>query len=260
MTIAPLQTRSMAPICVTALALSAGAGAQTLSLRPTDDVWVYEHAVDPGGDPVSRVWGDGTRSFKETYPPGQQFSYTYLRFDLSSLTGRSYRVDSATLFITSRPAGYTRQQALENPLEARLLDKDFTEATWDYTDPSNPNPLGLFGLGDMRGHSQTSDYAIPIDLNQNRSYFGQALNSAVNADKTLKIALTSRLRVDSMSGQPYRIYTRDFPLLPKQPRLELRLRPGPEPIGGPTPVPEPATLAGILGLATFALRKRRTGR
>ncbi|MCW5938791.1 MAG: hypothetical protein KF884_05410 [Fimbriimonadaceae bacterium] len=233
--------------------------AQSLSLRPTDDVWVYEHSVDPGGDPISRVWGDGTRSFRDSYPPGQEFSYTYLRFDLGSLSGSSYRVESAVLRITSRPAGYSRQAALANPLEARALGRDFTEATWNYADPTNPNPLGLFGSGDMGGHSTASDFVIPIDLNQNRSLFGQALNAAVKGDKKLKVALTSRLRVDDMGGQPYRLYTRDFPLVVRQPLLELTLRPGPEPIGGPTPVPEPATLSyGLIALGMLARRFSRS--
>jgi hypothetical protein len=232
--------------------------AQSLSLRPTDDVWVYEHSVDPGGDPISRVWGDGTRSFRDTYPPGQEFSYTYLRFDLGSLTGTSYQVESAVLRITSRPAGYSRQAALDNPLEARALGKDFTEATWNYADPTNPNPLGLFGSGDMSGHSTASDYVIPIDLNKNRSLFGQAFNTAVRSDKKFKVALTSRLRVNDMGGQPYRLYTRDFPLVVRQPLLELTLRPGPEPIGGPTPVPEPATWTS--GLIASGLLARRFSR
>ncbi len=241
------------------LALSAlPAAAVTLTLRPTDDVWVYENSVDPGSDPIARVWGDGTRSFKETYPPGQNFSYTYLRFDLSSLAGASYTVDRAVLRITSRAAGYTRQEAVDNPLEARGLGKDFREATWNYSDPTNPNPLpSLFGSGDASAYSSTGDWVIPIDLNQDRRAFGGFFNEAVRIDKALKLALTSRLRVDDMGGQPYRIYTCDFPLVQRQPTLELTLRPGPTAVGDPVPVPEPATLTALAtALAALTARSR----
>jgi hypothetical protein len=177
-------------------------------LRTSDDIWVYGRASDPIGDPIMRVWGDGTRSYLDTWPIGDEFSYGYLKFDLRGIPVGRYRVVEATLLLTSLAARYTRAQGEANPLEARALAPTFSEATWFFDDPANPAPQAtLYGTGDLSAYSSTQPFPLPIDLRG--AAFTSALNGAIGGGREIAIALTSRILVGSQGGTPYRVYTKE---------------------------------------------------
>ena len=221
--------------------------AETFSQETVGDVWVYDRATDPRFDPILRVWGDGTESYnKNGYPPGEEFSHSYLMFDLSGVAPGDYFVTSATLRLRMRPATYTLDAARANPLEARALGASWNESTWDYN-AGNPNPEPVrFGIGDLSNYSQTGEWDMTIDL-LGGTGFEASFNQALNSNGTIAIALTSSILVQGQGGAPYRFYSRDFGLPGSAPKLDLTF----------TPVPEPGTMAA-LALAGLMFRRRRS--
>jgi hypothetical protein len=126
--------------------------------------------------------------------------------------------------MTSRPAAYSKQEAIQHPLIARALEPRFDEDSWLYSNPSNPYPKDeVYGYGDPSGYSSSSDWVLPVRLNGNAG-FGRALKEALAGDRKLAIGLTSSIQVLDIGGFPYRLYSRDFPLPSKQPRLILNLK------------------------------------
>src|SRR3954469_4487441 len=98
-------------------ALALSLAATTLSLNPTDDVWVYPHASDQK-DVYLRVWGAEGRDSPKKVAEVQDFSPSYLRFDVSKVPAG--KVTSAQLILThvANP-GYAQDYAKDNPLRAR---------------------------------------------------------------------------------------------------------------------------------------------
>lgn len=228
--------------------------AQSYSSAPSNDLWVYSHAQDPGGDAVLRVWGDGTSSYNPSWPPGDAFSHGYLKFDLSGIALGTYDLTSATLTVTHRvtAAGtFTKEVADANPLEARALGTNFSEGTWNYNDPSNPAPQStVYGNGDLSQYNSAASFQIPINLLG--ADFNAAFNAAVNGDQQLAIALTRTMPVSGMVGSsPYRIYSKDHSVSSEFSILDLQYQ----------VVPEPRTLIALTaGIAAVAKRhKARKG-
>jgi len=182
---------------------------------PSDDVWVYGNAGDPAGDPIFRIWGMGNSSINPTYPPGD-YSYAYLKWNLAAVpqlaAGQYYRITEATLTVTSqRASNYTLATAQQNPLEARPLATNFSEATWNYDD-ANPNPDdSTFGMGDTANYSASVVYRIPINLLAATGAFQTQFNAQFAANGQVGIALTSSIPAIQMGGAFYRIYSKDDP-------------------------------------------------
>lgn len=224
--------------------------AQSYSSAPSSDLWVYGHAQDPAGDAILRVWGDGASSYSPTWPPGDALSHGYLKFDLGGIAPGTYDLTSATLTVTHRVTAsgtFTKEVGEANPLEARALGSSFSEATWDYTNPSNPAPQSaVYGIGDLSQYNSAASFQIPINLLG--VDFNAAFNAAVNGDHQLAIALTSTMPVSGMVGSsPYRIYSKDHTTPSEFPTLDLEYQ----------VVPEPASLLVLAGgVAAFAKRRR----
>lgn len=182
---------------------------------PTDDIWVYGNAGDPGFDPVLRVWGNGASSVAAAYPP-DDLSHGYLKWNVAAVPnlaqGQYYQVTEAALTVTSQRANnYTLAQAQQYPLEARPLAANFAEATWLFDD-ANPNPgEPVLGTGSTANYSASVVYQIPINLLQTPDAFQSAFNAALAGNKQLALALTSKIPAAVMGGAFYRIYSKDDP-------------------------------------------------
>lgn len=180
--------------------------------RARGDVWVYVHAFNPRYESRLRSWGDGTYSVDPNgYPPAFNFSYSYVKWDVSSIrAGVYYRVLEARIELVHTQPGYSLQLGQENPLEARSLDPNWEEETWDFSDPNNPNPGDqVFGIGDLANYNADNDFPLLIDLLEGTADFEAYFNAAVQT-RQLNLAFTSKMNPGGQGGSAfYRFYSKD---------------------------------------------------
>jgi len=101
---------------------------------PADDVWAYDNAQDPGGDPVARVWGaEGNDINPFGYPCGCQadlfFSYGFFSWDLSDVPP-GYEWNGATVTFTVAEGSVYDPET--NDVFLRVLEGPFDEDTWRF--------------------------------------------------------------------------------------------------------------------------------
>jgi hypothetical protein len=188
----------------------------SLALAPTDDVWVYPHSSDPGGDPFFRIWGAEGNSVASSAADAGQFSYGYLRFDLSSLP-KDRKLVSAKLTVTQfENPSYTPEVSKQSPLEVRLLNGDFNEKSWKYEQSAKVSPAvekdSFLGRGTLSADSLT----ITIDLLKGKVSLTDALKGS-----TLDLALVSSLDPSQGDRAMYKISTRDAKDEKVRPQLVL---------------------------------------
>ncbi|HVT14009.1 MAG TPA: hypothetical protein VHE55_17230 [Fimbriimonadaceae bacterium] len=214
-----------------ALALIALGGPTTVELIPTDDVWVYSHASDPMKDPYLRVWGAEGKDVAKDVNEVQDFSYSYLRFDLTTLP--KGKITGATLTLThlGHP-GFDEAYSKLNPIKARPLPIDFREKTWDFSkiDQIMPEPGDKTAFGSGYAENIPTDdkeFKITVDLLKGPNDFRKYVESgASSASKSIDFALTASLDVEEM-GQSciYKIYSKDCENPAKRPVLKLTVEP-----------------------------------
>ena len=197
------------------LTLCFGARAQqTYQAQPTDDVWYYDNAFNAGFTAILRVWGDGANAVDPTGTrPALNFSYALAKWRLNGIpAGRQYQVIRAQITVVqTQPPGYTRAEGELFPLEARPLSHtNFTEQTWDYNAPNNPE-IGatIFGESQMTNYRTDAPFAIPVPLNVEA--FEPYFNAAVNQNNgALGIGFVSRMDPGGQGGNRfYRFYSRN---------------------------------------------------
>jgi hypothetical protein len=181
----------------------------THTLVATDDVWVYPHAYDQTGDSVLRVWGDGTNSVGEMDASAFTFSYSMLRFDLSSVTEPSEKLKKATLVLWhDSPARFTVAESKAAPLEARLVDAGFDEKKWTFELFSRHMPvageLALLGKAALAPSSDGKPFKVEIDLLSGKA----DLRKAIAGQKAVGIALTTKMAPEGAEGTLYEILSR----------------------------------------------------
>ncbi len=125
-----------------ALTIAFDAHAQFLVGEPTDDAWMYEHAGDPGGDPVIRVWGTAEDDINPSGYPGDIWtrafwSYGYISWDLSDVPN-GFEWNGATITLTVED-GTVYDPATDN-IYLRILTEGFDEDTIVYG--VGPAPVG----------------------------------------------------------------------------------------------------------------------
>lgn len=188
---------------------------QSYQAQPTDDVWYYDNAFNPGFTAILRCWGDGTNAVNPTGArPALNFSYSLAKWRLSPFrAGVTYQLLEARLVvIQTQPPGYTLEEGVLYPLEARDLSHTrFSEATWDYNAPDNPYPgATIFGTGSMVNYRTDAPFAIPINLLANGNAFETYFNQAVGTTGELGIAFVSRIDPAGQGGTRfYRFYSRN---------------------------------------------------
>jgi hypothetical protein len=198
------------------LSVCFGAWAQQVyQAQPTDDVWLYDNAFNPGFTAILRVWGNGQDAVDPINParPRSEFSYALAKWLLQGIpAGRQYQVLEAQITVVqTQPPGYTSTEGEQFPLEARDLSSTaFTEANWNYNAPNNPYP-GNTVLGEslMTNYRTDAPFAIPIPLNVEA--FEPYFNAAVNQNGgELGVGFVSRLNPAGQGGTRfYRFYSRN---------------------------------------------------
>ena len=189
---------------LSALILTATLG--THSLEPTDDVWIYMHAVDQTTDPYLRVWGDGLSDVGDPEVGGTSFSL--LRFDLSMLGEEMGDLKKATLvFMHVIDPGFTAAESKDAPLQARMVDPDFNEKSWSFSQLTSHMPDGdkkaIVGQSGAKPSVDGKPFKIEIALDLKNGTFLKAM-----AEDVIAFALTTRMAPESAEGPMYKVFSR----------------------------------------------------
>lgn len=204
---------------LTLLALSTLA---EVALTPTDDIWAYPHASDPKSDVYLRVWGVSGEAVAKDAAEAESFAYSLLRFDTSSLP-KTKKLTTAILRLThvGKPS-FTVESAAKAPLEVRPVRGDFAEKTWKYDDlfalKLESTDKAIFGKVSPSRFPDEDVFVIEIDLMKGENQFEPYL---LNADGSLKLALTSKLSVDQ-DRQTYKFFSKDAETASRRPQLILK--------------------------------------
>jgi hypothetical protein len=199
---------------------------QTMTLFPSDDIWVYPHASDGASDGFLRVWGVDGRSVPADAGEAEEFSLGILRFSLMG-TPVGQKLTTATLVVNNVPKpGFSAEQSKAAPLEARAVHAGFAEKGWEYSKVGAVLPArgseSLYGTGwatDVAGDS----VAISIDLLNDKGDFSKALeNSQKDPAKVIAIALTSRINPSELGRSAiYKLFSKEEKDEKLRPRLIL---------------------------------------
>lgn len=198
-----------------------------VTLRPTDDVWVYPHAGDPAKDGYLRVWGREGEAVPKLAGDATEFSFSLLRFDPAALPDGKLTKARLILTTTAGP-NYTEEQAKKWPLQARPVDGGFAEKGWKYDliERFMPtfDPKSVYGTGFPKPWPAPDvEGKIEIDLLQGPGDFRAALTTARKDGKPLGVALTAALDVQTNPDVQtiYKAYSKDAPVEASRPQLVL---------------------------------------
>lgn len=212
---------------------------ETVTIAPSDDVWVYPHASDPGRDETVRIWGTGGRAVAADPVDAEEFAYGYLRFSLPAHV-RNARIVGATLELTNVVNDdLGEDDGAANPLEVRPLVGTFDEKSWNYSDVAkvHPDPKTVWGRGAPK-IAKGEPLKFSIDLlapakdaagkpSAGPSEFVKALNLAFPASGglgDLRLGLTSTVDAQIVGMRRiYKIYTKETSDETRRPRLVLKL-------------------------------------
>ena len=201
--------------------------ATTVTLTPTDDVWVYPHASDQAGDIYLRVWGAEGREVPTKVAEIQDFGFSYLKWDVSKVP--SGTLTAAKLILTHIPnPGFAADYAKDNPLHVRPVGSNWNEKTWEYDMAEQIMPdadaKNIFGGGFPTKWEPGKEFTITIDLMKGPGNFKAYLDQAEHSkDHALAVALTAGLDVEAFGqGSIYKVYSTNADA-PKRPRLELTI-------------------------------------
>lgn len=194
----------------------------TLELQPTDDMWVYPHASDPGRDPFLRAWGSSGRAVAASADELSEYSYSYLKFDFSKLPAGA-KLEAVTLVLThvADPA-FSLEAVKQNPLEVRGLKPDFEERTWEYGRAASLAPGNVFGKSAFTEIPSGKEFAISIDLLKGPGDFRAYVTEQQKANSRVGLALTSAMDA-STSGMKgiYKVFSKDAERKEVRPTLKL---------------------------------------
>lgn len=200
-----------------------------LYLTPTDDVWVYQHAGDPQKDEFLRAWGSEGRAVANSSDDPLSFSYSLLRWDLSSFR-KDAKVEKAELVLTIAPEpGFTAANAKDTPVQIRAAKGAFNEQEWNLgnADRFAPGSDELEVLGWSAPDVVAPEAKIVIDLLRGPGDFKQVFRNAQKSNRPfLALALTSAMDPQQLSTKGiYKVYSKDAKEPSFRPVLKLTLSP-----------------------------------
>ncbi len=196
---------------------------RTVDLTPTDDVWVYPHATDPGMDPNLRVWGISGDAVAQDPSEADNFSYAYLKWDASMLP-KDAKLKEATLTVTHvAEPNFTLDVAKHFPLQARPVSSNFDEKTWSYGDSIKIAPeklkTSIFGEGIPTSIPASGTFPITVDLMKGPNDFAKYLASSKGS---FGLALTSAMDPSAEDhAMNYKFYSRNDENGARRPVLHL---------------------------------------
>ncbi|MCW5937777.1 MAG: hypothetical protein KIT11_10790 [Fimbriimonadaceae bacterium] len=186
---------------------------KTVTLDPTDDIWVYQFAQDQTSDPYLRLWGAGDTAVSEITPGHLGFSYSGLKFSLPADADGTLK--SAKLVLThSGDPGFEEEAAKANPIEARAMSASFEEENWDYSMAAKVHPVvedsSVFGSGWAYAQSAETPFKIEIDLLKGPNDFRKLLDKArEDSGRAVVLALTTKLTPEQAGESSiYKVFSR----------------------------------------------------
>jgi hypothetical protein len=201
---------------VALIALFAFQTSNEVVLEPTDDVWVYPHAGDPSSDPFLRVWGAGGAAVAKDAGEVENFSYSYLRFDTSSLPKK--KLLSAELVLKSAGKEASPEEAKSYPLEVRPIEGDFSENTWTYDFVVRAKPSSKVIFSEGLAIKKDDWIGFRFNLLSEKSMFADFVKS-----KTIGLALTTKYDVAELGMKGvYKVYSKDNKDVSDRPKLVLK--------------------------------------
>lgn len=197
--------------------------AQSFTLEPTDDVWVYMHAQDQASDPFLRAWGT------EGDATGEGASYSVLKFDLSSIPAGE--IISAKLILTSPgDIAFIREDSEKAPLQIRMATAQFEEENFSFGSVDKIKPSGkaeaIFATGVVIPSADQKDFKVEINLlSKEGKFIAELTKSTKTANKNFGLALTSTLDpAQAGDGGIYKFYSRNNQDAEKRPKLVIELK------------------------------------
>ena len=190
--------------------------ALSLSLVPTDDIWVYPQASD-NKDAYLRVWGAEGVAVPEKTGATEEFGFSYLKFDISSVPAGT-KLKSAKLVLTHiAKVGYTEADSKKNPIEVRQVGADFSEKTWSYEMVAKNRPGELYGTAAVKPPTEEKEFEVTINLD--KPLFAKDLAAG---SRVFAIALTTNLS-PSEGGRSsfYKFFSKDNEKKEVRPMLKL---------------------------------------
>lgn len=207
--------------------LALGLAPQTMDLTPTDDIWVYPHATDPEKDVFLRCWGAEGMAVAPTPDEGDEFSYSYLKFDLAKLPkGAKLKEAKLVLWHVADP-GWTLDVAKDNPLQVRGVKPDFAEKNWEFDISRTIFPAkektAVFGSFFPEKLKAGEPIKFEVDLLKGPGEFAKALEDASESpDRKLGLAITSSLDPSEIGQKSvYKFYSKDWEKSSQKPSLHL---------------------------------------
>lgn len=199
-------------------AIAIGLSAPPVEFTPTDDIWVYPHASDPMKDGYLRVWGTGGDAVAADPGQADEFSYSYLKFDLSKLK-KDAKIKSAKLILTHTPdPTWAISDAKATPLQVRQLANDFTEKAWDYGMGKKVFPTSgkeaVYGVAAPEKMEPGQPIKFEVDLLRGPAKFVTGIDGAV------RIALTTALDPSAIGNRAvYKFFSKDYDKAEYRPKL-----------------------------------------
>lgn len=195
-------------------ALALLAAAQTVSLVPTDDVWVYHFAADQTSDPFLRCWGSEGLSSAEPNI-GDAGSWSVMKFDISKIPAGKLAHATLTLYFVPNP-NIDAETGKKYPIEVRASSTDFEEENYSNDNSAKIRPKAdkafLLATKPIEFYANASDpVKVDIDLGGEDGKFMAALQDARKSAKhELGLALTSALTPDAAGeSMIYKFYSRN---------------------------------------------------
>lgn len=184
----------MLPLLV-AFALAAP---KTITLVPTETVWVYANASTPADGTYLRAWGVEGKSCPPEGEDAGQFSFSYLKWDLADLP-KGAKITSAKLTLTNiADPGFTVETSKRCPIEVRPVVGEFEAKKWTFDMSSKVRPNGddksIFGTGFPDKIASETPVPITVDLLKGPNKFAEALDKAQGGSShTISLSITSKL-------------------------------------------------------------------
>lgn len=181
---------------ITALTLLAAA--QTITLNPTDDVWVYKFAADQTSDPFLRCWGTDSKSVADP-DAGEAGSWSVMKFDISKLPTTKLTSATLDLYFVPNP-NIDEALGKKYPIEVRTVSSKFEEENFSLDQAASIKPTldSLIATNPVTLYSNAEGPSkVTINLLAKQGSFEKILAEAQKSQsKELAFALTSALTPD----------------------------------------------------------------
>lgn len=200
----------------------------TFFVTVDEDVWVYPHASDPGGDSALRVWGLGGKAVAPTPADAENYSYGFLKFAFNNVPADKKLV-GAYMFLKPTGKPEIDPASKDWPLEVRPLKGKFDEKSWtqEQLSSTSPSETEVYGSGVVAltdgPSSGEKEYEIKIDLLGKDSKFSEAVLKAIKDKQPMFLALTSKYDVSEMGMKGvYKVFSKDNKSEMDRPRIVLK--------------------------------------